>query len=290
MIQIIPVINNKGGIGKTTTAVNVAAGLARRGKRTLLIDLDSQGSASTSLGLGETDRSIAAALHGEMPFGMTVHKTHLPKLSISPSSFALSSTSTRLAAQSDRVGRLLQVLTPVRMAYDVIVIDCPPSASLLSVNALVAADAFLVPVTPDYLSVQGLVTFDKMVRNVRLAVGHVAPILGVLLTQASTDAEQTREVYGGLRHRYGGKVLDTIVRPDEALQEAPVLGVDVFEYAPGSRGAEDYGAVVDEVISRISRYSAVFPDTGAGYISASRAQAIEAVADFDVKAEKVAAE
>ena len=281
MIQIIPIINNKGGIGKTTTAVNVAAGLARQGKRTLLIDLDSQGSASLSLGIGKTDRSVAAALYGEMPFGMTVHRTHIPKLFVSPSSFSLSNASVRLAPLANRVSRLQQVLTPVRMAYDVIILDCAPSASLLNVNALVAADAFIVPVTPDYLSVQGLVSFDETVRNVRTAVGHVAPILGVALTNTDPAQQQTNDVHDALRHHYGGKMFDTMIRTDEALQEAPVLGVDIFEYAPESTGAADYSALIAEVASRIERYSAVFSDTGASYISAARAEAIEAAADLN---------
>ena len=283
MIQIIPIINTKGGIGKTTTAVSVAAGLARRGQRVLLIDLDSQGSASLSLGIEKTERSISAALYGEMPFGMTVHRTHLPGLFVSPSSPALANADAHLAPLQNRVTRLREVLSPVRMAYDVIILDCAPSASLLNVNALVAADAFIVPVSPDFLSIQSLTSFDETIRTVRRTMGQVAPVMGILLTHATGEPgreERSEAVFEMLKARYGGKLFDTTVRRDVALQEAPILGVDIFEYAPESDGAADYQTLVDEVASRIERYSVVFPDTGRAYVSAAKAEAIVAAVDF----------
>jgi chromosome partitioning protein len=281
MIQVIPVMNAKGGVGKTTTAVTLAAGLARRGKRVLLIDLDSQGSASVSLGIEKTDRSVAAALFGEMPFGMTVQRTHLPGLFLSPSSPALANADVRLAPLANRVNRLREVLAPVRMAYDVIVLDCAPSSSLLNVNALVAADGYVVPVSPDFLSVESLLSLEESVRAVRKMMGQVAPILGILLTQASSGRD-TDAVHATLRQRYGGKLIGTAVGRHVALQEAPILGVDIFEYAPDSQAAADYNAVVDDVASRIERYSAIFPNTDRAYVSPSKADAIVAAADFSV--------
>ena len=282
MIQTIPVINNKGGVGKTTTAVNVAAGLARRGKRVLLVDLDPQGSASLSLGVQPTERSIAAALYGEVPFGMTVQRTHLPGLFLSPASPALADAGARLGPLAGRAARLREVLAPARRSYDHIVIDCAPSASLLSVNALVAADAFLVPVSPDYLSVQALDALDHTVRRVRSAMGQVAPVLGVVIVRPQGGDGRSESPRAALSRHYGGKLFRTSIGTDEALREAPILGVDVFEYAPESPGARDYDALTDEVVERLGRYSAVFPETGDAYVSAARSEAIlEAVGSGD---------
>ena len=275
MLKVIPVVNNKGGVGKTTTAVNLAAGLAREGRRVLLIDLDSQGSATLSLGVDPEGPGSAEALYRQAPLDGTARATSVPNLFVSPGSLALSNAAVRLHAVPNRVGRLRQVIAPVRDAYDVILLDCSPSTSLLTVNALVAADALVIPLTPDYLAVQGLLSFGDLVRNVRTAIGRLAPVLGIALTQADPERDRTAAVYDALRERFGGKVFDTLVRPDDALRSAPAHGQDIFAFAPESDAAADYAALTREVAGRIDRYSSVFDAPAAGVVTNERAAAVE---------------
>ena len=277
MLKVIPVINNKGGVGKTTTAVNLAAGLAREGRRTLLVDLDGQGSASLSLGVKREEPGSAAALYRLAPLSGTIRPTSVPNLSVSPGTLALANVDVRLSAVPNRVSRLRQVLATVQDDYDVILLDCSPSASLLTVNTLVAADALIIPLTPDYLAVQGLLSFGELIRNVRKAIGRVAPVLGIALTNADPDADATAAVSDALRGRFGGKVFNTIVRPDDALRTAPIHGLDVFGYAPDSNGAADYAALAREVAGRIDRYSNVFGAPTGAPVTLEQAAAVERV-------------
>ena len=276
MLQFIPVINNKGGVGKTTTAVNLAAGLARMGRRTLLVDLDGQGSASLSLGVHRAEPGTAALLYGDATLEDVTHAAD-ERLDVIPGTLALASVDLRLAGRANRVGRLREVLAPAREAYDVVVLDCSPSASLLTVNTLVAADALVVPLTPDFLAVQGLLSFGELVRRVRGAIGRVAPVLGITLTKADPETDEAGAVLDALRSRYGGKVFDTVVRPDAALRLAPTQGQHVFQYAPDGTGAADYAALAREVAERIDRYSTVFT-RGKGEVTPEQAAAAERAA------------
>ena len=282
MLQILPVINNKGGVGKTTTAVNLAAGLARLGRRTLLVDLDGQGSASLSLGVERTEPGTAALLYGDAALEDVVRNVG-PNLDAIPGTLALASVDLRLASRADRVGRLREVLAPARDAYDVVLLDCSPSASLLTVNTLVAADALIIPLTPDFLAVQGLLSFGELVRRVRGAIGRVAPVLGIALTKADPADDEAGAVLDALRARYGGKVFDTVVRPDIALRLAPTRGQHVFEHAPLGPGAADYAALAAEVAERLGRYSTVFTKVG-GEVTTAQAAAAEKAAAIQTSA------
>ena len=277
MLQIIPVINNKGGVGKTTTAVNLAAGLARLGRRTLLVDLDGQGSASLSLGVERSEPGAAALLYGEATLAEVTRKAG-DCLDVIPGTLALASVDVRLAGRPNRVNRLREVLAPARDLYDVVILDCSPSASLLTVNTLVAADALVIPLTPDFLAVQGLLSFGELVRRVRKAIGRVAPVLGIALTKADVASDEAGAVLDALRARYGGKVFQTVVRPDPALRMAPIRGQHVFQYAPHGSGAADYAALAAEVAERLDRYSTVFTKGGRGQVTADQAAAVERVA------------
>ena len=257
--QILPVINNKGGVGKTTTTVNVAAGLARLGRRVLLVDLDCQASASLSLGVGRGDLepSSAAVLFGQVPLHEAIRTTPVPGLDLLPASMELASADLRLAQSRRRATRLAEVLRPARAEYDHILIDCAPSTSLLNVNAIVAADTLLVPLSPSYLSVEGLVSFGETIRRIRTAMGAIAPILGMSLTMVDPDAPDAQKVIKAVRARFGGKVFKTAIRPCQALEEAPESSQTIFDYAPDSTGAEDYAALAHEVSDRLARYAAV---------------------------------
>ena len=257
--QILPVINNKGGVGKTTTTVNVAAGLARLGRRVLLVDLDCQASASLSLGVGRGDLepSSAAVLFGQVPLHEAIRATPVPGLDLLPASMELASADIRLAQSRRRSTRLAEVLRPARAEYDHILIDCAPSTSLLNINAIVAADSLLVPLSPSYLSLEGLISFGETIRRVRGAMGSIAPILGMALTMVDPDDQDARKIIDAIKGRFGGKVFTTTIRPCQELVGAPERSQTIFDYAPDSTGAEDYASLTQEVDSRLSRYAAV---------------------------------
>ena len=260
MIQTIPIINNKGGVGKTTTTVNLAAGLGRTGRRVLVVDLDSQGSASFALGIERDDLepSTAAVLFGEHPPSEVIRPTATDNVDVLTGSLRLADTDTKLSSSEGREKRLAKALAGVAETYDNILIDCAPSTSLLTINALVAADAFIIPVSPSYLSLEGVVSLGEVVKNVRMSLGEAAPVLGVLLTMVQRDDEQTRAIMKEVRNHYGGKVFDTEIRTDPVIEKAPTLGQSVFQYAPDSQGAEEYQSLVNEVVDRLDRYGSVY--------------------------------
>jgi chromosome partitioning protein len=262
MLRTLPVINNKGGVGKTTTAVNVAAGLADRGRNVLLVDLDSQGSASVSLGVEHDNLSPSSAevLFGDCSIEEAIRPTDRAKLDLVTGSLELANADVRLKQQKNGQHRLAQVLSPVEDRYQTIVVDCAPSTSILSVNALVAADAFIIPVSPAYLALEGIVSLGEVVRRVRRGIGEAAPILGLALTMVERGEGRADETIEQVQEHYGGKVFDAEIRYDPKLEEAPSRGQDIFRYAPNSQGAVDYGRLVDEVEERIHRYGSVYGD------------------------------
>jgi len=262
MLKTIPIINNKGGVGKTTTTVNLAAGLARRGRDVLLVDLDSQGSASVSMGIDNNDLkpSSAEVLYGDRPIQEAIRPTTWDNVDLLTGSLDLANADVRLKKRPNGSHRLAEVLSSVKDQYQTILIDCAPSTSILSVNALVAADAFIVPVTPSYLALEGVVSLGETVRRVRQGIGEAAPILGVVLTMVDRTQDSVPNAIEELRNHYGGKVFDTEIRTDPNLEEAPSRGQDIFRYAPDSTGAADYKRLLDEVEERIDRYGSVYGD------------------------------
>ncbi|MDD2302355.1 MAG: ParA family protein [Eubacteriales bacterium] len=254
-MKIIALVNNKGGVGKTTSAVNLAAGLVAAGRRVLLADLDAQGSASLSLGLTRADLSPGSAeviLDGH-PIREAIRPTSVKGLDILPGSMALASADLVLSAVAGREVVLKDALTPIRGDYDFTVLDCPPSLGLLTVNALTAADFFIVPVTPDYLSLEGLVNLLDAVERIKKGIGKAAGLLGILLTLADYRLNVTEEIGQMIRGYYGRLVFKAEIRGNVRLKEAPSFGKTIFDYDNGSAGAEAYRQLTKEVLKRINK-------------------------------------
>lgn len=262
MLKVLPIINNKGGVGKTTTTVNVAAGLANRGRRVLVVDLDSQGSASLAFGVDHDDLSPSSAevLFGTTPIEQAIRSTSLEKVDLLTGSLELANADVRLKQRDQGQFRLANILSEVKDQYETVLIDCAPSTSILSVSALIAADAFIIPVTPSYLSLEGVVSLGEVVRRVRRGIGEAAPILGLVLTKVDHSVDEVPDSIQKLRRHYGGKVFDTEIRRDPKLDEAHSRNLDIFRYAPDSTGAEDYNQLLDEIERRLQRYGSVYGD------------------------------
>lgn len=257
MVKVIPVINNKGGVGKTTSTVNLAAGFARIGKRVLLVDVDGQASASLALGVPreELRPSSADVLFGRAEIGKSIRPTSVDGLDLLTGYMDLADFDLRASRMQQREYQIRNMLQPVLDAYDHILLDCAPSTSLLSINALLAADALIIPLQPSYLGIEGMMSLGEAVRRIRAALGRVAPVLGILLTMVNYDEEGTDAIVKEIRSYYGTKVFDTEIYPDTALADAPGFGQTIYEFAPESQAAEQYMALTQEVTGRIERLS-----------------------------------
>jgi chromosome partitioning protein len=252
MRKIIPLLNTKGGVGRTTTAVNLAAGLARRGRRVLLVDLDSQGSASTSLGIDHDDPipSSAEVLFGTQAISEAIRPTARNRLDLLPGSIELANADVRLPGQKHSFKRLRRALADVEDRYQTVIVDCASSLSILSINALVAADAFLLPVCPSYLAVEGIANLSAAMTRVREGIGRAPPMMGVILTRVTRD-EDVPPIIEKIRSHYGDRVFTQEIREDPKLREAPACSQDIFQYAPNSTASADYDALVDEIEERL---------------------------------------
>ena len=253
--MILAIVNNKGGTGKTTSAVNLAAALALKGRRTLLIDLDSQASASLSLGIDRVDfkPSIADAIIDGRGMSGIIRKTGAEGLDLITGSPDLADADLQLARIPGRERRLKDALAMIRAGYDFIILDCPPSLGLMAVNSLVAADAFIVPTPPEYLALEGLIGLLDAVQKIHEGIGDACRLMGILLTKVDHRRKVTEEIIGVIRGHYGDQVFRTEVRVDVRLIEAPAFKQTIFQYDRGSAGAEAYHQLADEVIRRKGR-------------------------------------
>jgi len=247
--MIIAIINNKGGTAKTTSAVNLAAALAIQGTRTLLIDLDSQASASLSMGIERAAfaPSIADAVLAGKSLKPIIRKTGAEGLDLVTGSPDMAEADLTLASLTGRERRLKTAIEPIRGDYDFIILDCPPSLSLLSVNAMVAADAFIIPTPPEYLSLEGLVGLMAAVQKIHAGIGDKCRLLGILLTKVDHRRKVTEEIIGIIRNHYKDQVFKTEVGVDVRLVEAPSFGKTIFEYDRRSSGAEAYLQLAREI-------------------------------------------
>jgi chromosome partitioning protein len=256
MGRILSVVNQKGGVGKTTTAINVAAALALAGKNVLIVDTDPQGNLTS--GVGQKGHAAAAgtiydALTATQPVtdaAPFVIATAVQGLSLIPADRQLTGAEIELVPLERREERLRLLLTGLRDQYDYIVVDCPPSLGLLTLNGLVAADAVLIPLNCEYFALEGLAELVGTLRRVRAAFNPGLDIEGVLLTMCDERTNLGQQVAGDVRSFFKEKVFRTVIPRNVRLGEAPSHGVPVMLYDPRSRGAEAYSALAREVLER----------------------------------------
>jgi chromosome partitioning protein len=255
--RIYSFANQKGGVGKTTTAVNLAAYLAASGYMVLLVDADSQANATSSLGVDKhRDVSVYDVLMGDVPATEAIVPVDRPafkgNLHLLPSSVELAGAEVELAAepQGEREYRLKHALDPLRNRYDYILVDCPPSLGLLTLNALTAADAVIIALQCEYLALEGLIQLTNTISLVLRSLNRNLRILGIVMTMYDSRTNLSAQVVQEVRTHFPDEVFDTLIPRSVRLSEAPSYGLTVLEYDPNSRGAMAYAALARELVER----------------------------------------
>lgn len=250
--RIIAVANQKGGVGKTTSAVNIAAEVIARGRRVLLIDMDPQGNATTSLGLKKQtlNTTVYDVLLGNAPTEIVIASTGREGLDLLPSTVELAGAELELVDQPRRDSRLRDALSPVANHYDHIIIDCPPSLGLLTLNALCAAHGVVIPLQCEYLALEGLAQLKNTIDLVRTSLNPPLRIIGVVMTMYDGRTNLAQQVVAEVRRYFPQRIFNTLVPRSVRLSEAPSYGQTIREYDPQGRGAAAYALLVDEIERR----------------------------------------
>lgn len=252
MGRIVAIVNQKGGVGKTTTAVNLAASLASQGQRALLIDMDPQGNACSGLGVfaSPQDQTLYHVLLGQVPIEEVVRETHVPGLSLVPSNTQLVGAEIELVSELARETRLKRALAKLSASWDVVLLDCPPSLGLLTVNALTAADAVLIPLQCEYYALEGLSHLLKTIELVRGSLNDRLSLDGILLTMFDARNNLSHQVVEEVRQHFPGQVCETVIPRNVRLSEAPSHGKPGILYDVASRGVQAYIALAEELLKR----------------------------------------
>ena len=251
MGKIIAIANQKGGVGKTTTSVNLGAGLAQVGKKVLLVDIDAQGNATTGVGIekSELDQCIYNVLVEDADVQGVIRKTATENLDVLPATIQLAGAEIELVPTISREVRLQRALQPIRDEYEYIIIDCPPSLGLLTINALTAADSVIIPVQCEYYALEGLSQLLNTVRLVQKHLNKNLAIQGVLLTMLDARTNLGIQVIDEVKKYFRDKVYRSIIPRNVRLSEAPSHGKPIMQYDAKSRGAEVYLDLAEEVIA-----------------------------------------
>lgn len=252
MAYILTLANQKGGVGKTTTAVNLAAFLGKKKKKVLVIDLDPQGNATSGLGVdkGELETTIYDVLVNEEPMADAIWESSAENVSICPTNINLAGAEIELVNVMSREQVLKEALKPISDDYDYILIDCPPSLSILTINALTASDGVIIPIQGEYYALEGLTQLVDTINIVKKKLNKNLSILGVVLTMFDRRTQLTRQVEEEVSNYFGDKVFNTHIPRNVRLAEAPSHGVAILDYDKNSKGAKAYESLAAEVIKR----------------------------------------
>lgn len=252
MARIIALVNQKGGVGKTTSSINIGAGLAKAGKKVLLIDLDPQGNLTVSLGVEahKHEATIFELLKGDVT---ATDATITGDYDIIPADIRLSGADMELSAVPGREMLLKEALQPVLYKYDYVLIDCPPSLGLITLNGLTAAQEIFIPLQAEFLALNGMAQLLNTVKAVQRRLNPQLDITGIVATLYDSRKNLNKEVLEKIQHYFPNKVFNTLIRDNVALAEAPSFGKDIFQYKSDSKGAEDYNSLCVEIIKQETR-------------------------------------
>jgi len=250
MSKIIAVLNQKGGVGKTTTTINMGAYLAKRGHSVLIVDLDPQGNATSGIGVDKQalDSTMYDVLFGTVTAEQIIKDTSSPNLHIVPSNAQLAAAEVDLAGEQQREYRLKNAVS--HLEYDYVLIDCPPSLGLLSINALTAANSVLIPVQAEYYALEGLGQLLEIIQRVRQGLNPTLDLLGIVVTMYDGRTSLSDQVVQELKKHFGDKLFETIIPRNVRLAEAPSFGKSILEHDKWSKGARSYKNLAKEVESR----------------------------------------